>query len=177
MAADGNERALEDDDAISDAAGGEFAGFCDETLPAKIRIRVPSWATKDMPIYVNGSLAATGKPGTYAVIDRTWSDKDAITFTLPIAFRLTRYTGADQMAGAPRYGLEYGPILMAVIGSPNTVLQVKGGKYAEDVLGQISAKLARRYISKSRTIPNVELMPYWKVDQETFTCLPVVQVT
>ena len=131
---------MEDDDAISDAAGGEFASCREKPLPAKIRIRVPAWAAKDMPIYVNGSLAATGKPGTYAVLDRTWADKDAITFTLPITFRLTRYTGADQAEGAPRYGLEYGPILMAVIGSPDSVLQVKGGKYAEDLLGQISAK-------------------------------------
>ncbi len=32
-------------------------------LPAKIRIRVPAWAAKDMPIYVNGSLAADRKAG------------------------------------------------------------------------------------------------------------------
>ncbi|MGA9958347.1 MAG: beta-L-arabinofuranosidase domain-containing protein [Acidobacteriaceae bacterium] len=148
-----------------------------QSLPAKIRIRVPGWAVKEMPIYVNGSLAATGKPGTYTVIERTWADKDEIAFTLPIDFRLTRYTGADQVAGSPRYGLEYGPILMAVIGSPDAVLQVKGGKYAEDLLGQISAKPGTPLQFQIAHNPDVELMPYWKVDQETFTCLPVVQVT
>jgi DUF1680 family protein len=148
-----------------------------QTLAAKIRIRVPAWAAQEMPIYVNGSLATTGKPGTYAVIDRTWSDKDAIKFTLPIAFRLTPYTGADQTEGAPRYGLEYGPILMAVIGSPDTVLQVKGGKYAEDLLGQIMAKPGTPLHFQIKHNPDVELMPYWKVDQETFTCLPGVQFT
>jgi DUF1680 family protein len=148
-----------------------------ESVPAKIRIRVPAWAAKDMPIYVNGSLAATGKRGTYAVIERTWSDKDAITFTLPIAFRLIRYTGADQTADAPRYGLEYGPILMAVIGWPDTVLQVKGGKYPEELLGQITARPDASLHFQVEHNPDVELMPYWKVDHETFTCLPVVQVT
>ena len=148
-----------------------------QPFPAKIRIRVPAWAAKEMPIYVNGSLAATGNPGTYAVIERTWSDKDAISFTLPIAFQLTRYAGADQTEGAPRYGLEYGPILMAVIGSPNTVLQVKGGKYAEDLLGQINAKPGEPLRFQIEHNPDVELMPYWQVDQQTFTCLPVVQVT
>jgi uncharacterized protein len=147
-----------------------------QSVPAKIRIRVPAWAAKEMPIYVNGSLAATGKPGTYAVIERTWSSKDAITFTLPVAFRLTRYTGADQAEDAPRYGLEYGPILMAVIGSPDTVLQVKGGKYAEDLLGQISPKPGAPLHFQIAHNPDVELMPYWKVDQETFTCLPVISV-
>ncbi|MGO8718498.1 MAG: beta-L-arabinofuranosidase domain-containing protein [Acidobacteriaceae bacterium] len=148
-----------------------------QALPAKIRIRVPVWASKGMPIYVNGKLVATGKPGAYAVLDRTWSDKDAITFTLPIGFRLTRYTGADQIEGAPRYGLEYGPILMAVIGPPDTVLQVKGGKYPEGLLSQISAKPGQPLHFQIEHNPGVELMPYWKVDQESFTCLPVVQVT
>jgi len=151
--------------------------FAARPVAAKIHIRVPAWAAKEMPIYVNGSLAATGRPGTYAVIERTWLDKDAITFSLPIAFRLTRYTGADQTEGAPRYGLEYGPILMAVIGSPDAVLQVKGGKYAEDLLGQISAKPDAPLHFQIAHNPDVELMPYWQVDQETFTCLPVVQVT
>jgi uncharacterized protein len=146
------------------------------SLPAKIRIRVPAWAAKEMPIYVNGSLIATGKPGTYAVIDRTWSDKDEITFTLPVAFRLTRYTGADQAEGAPQFGLEYGPMLMAVIAAPDTVLQVKGGKYAEDLIGQITPKPGAPLHFQIAHNPGVELMPYWQVDQETFTCLPVVQV-
>ena len=147
-----------------------------QPVRAKIRIRVPAWAAKEMPIYVNGSPAAAGNPGTYAVLDRTWSDKDAITFTLPIAFRLTRYAGADQTQGAPRYGLEYGPILMAVIGSPDTVLQVKGGKYAEDLLSQITVKVGQPLHFQIEHNPGVELMPYWTVDQESFTCLPVVQV-
>jgi hypothetical protein len=147
-----------------------------QALPAKIRIRVPAWAAKEMPIYVNNSLAVMGRPGTYAVLDRTWSDNDSITFTLPIGFRLTRYAGADQMAGAPRYGLEYGPILMAVIGSPDTVLQVKDGKYPEDLLSQISAKPGAPLHFEVAHNPDAELMPYWKVDQESFTCLPVVQV-
>ncbi|MHB1935964.1 MAG: beta-L-arabinofuranosidase domain-containing protein [Acidobacteriaceae bacterium] len=146
-----------------------------QSLPAKVRIRVPGWAAKEMPIYVNGSQAATGKPGTYAVLDRTWSDKDAITFALPIAFRLTRYSGADQTEGAPRYGLEYGPVLMAVVGSPDTALQVKGA-YPDDLLSQISAKAGAPLHFQIEHNPGVELMPYWTVDKESFTCLPVVQI-
>ncbi|MGH9615351.1 MAG: beta-L-arabinofuranosidase domain-containing protein [Acidobacteriaceae bacterium] len=147
-----------------------------QSLPAKVRIRVPAWAAKDMPIYVNGSLAASGNPGTYAVLDRVWSDSDAIAFTLPIAFRLTRYIGASQTAEAPRYALLYGPILMAVIGPEDTVLLVKGGKYPNDLLDRISAKPGQPLHFQIEHNPGVELMPYWKVDRETFTCFPVVRV-
>jgi hypothetical protein len=65
---------------------------------------------------------------------------------------------------------------MAVIGSPDTVLHVKGGTYPEDLLRQISAKPGAPLHFQIEHNPGVELMPYWKVDQETFTCLPVVQV-
>jgi DUF1680 family protein len=82
----------------------------------KLRVRVPAWAAKDMPIAVNGRRAVSGKCGTYAVLDRFWSNEDTITFTLPMDFRVTRYIGADQIAGHERYGIEYGPILLAAVG-------------------------------------------------------------
>ena len=65
---------------------------------------------------------------------------------------------------------------MAVIGSADTVLQVKDGKYPENLLSQISAKPGQPLHFQIEHNPGVELMPYWKVDQESFTCLPVVQV-
>ena len=66
---------------------------------------------------------------------------------------------------------------MAVIGPSDAVLQVKGSKYAEDLIGQITAKAGTSLHFQIEHNPGVELMPYWKVDQETFTCLPVVRVT
>ena len=70
-----------------------------------------------MPIQVNGTLATSGKPGTYVTLDRTWSEGDTITFRLPMDFKLTRYTGVDKIAGHERYALEYGPVLLAILGS------------------------------------------------------------
>src|SRR5208282_2845054 len=63
-----------------------------------------------------GKQAVVGRSGSYAVLDRTWSDGDTVTFTLPMDFRVTRYTGADQIAGHERYAVEYGPILLAAVG-------------------------------------------------------------
>lgn len=76
-----------------------------------LRIRVPSWASEKMTIYVNGEPAVTGTSGTYASIDRTWSDNDTISFTLLMGFTTIKYTGIDQAAGnIDRYALKYGPI-------------------------------------------------------------------
>ncbi len=50
------------------------------------------------------------------------------------------------------------------------MLQVKGGKYPEDMLSQISVKPGAPLHFKVAHTPGVELMPYWKVDQESFTC-------
>lgn len=84
-------------------------------MRANIRVRVPTWAAGAMPIHINGDPKAVGRPGTYQSLDRKWSDGDTITFTLPMAPRLSLYTGIDQLPGGLRYGLEYGPILLAVV--------------------------------------------------------------
>ena len=84
---------------------------------AKIRIRVPSWAAAEMPIKINSNLATTGGPGTYVTLDEAWSDGDRISFALPMKLKLTRYKGSDQIAGHNRYAIEYGPILLAAVGS------------------------------------------------------------
>ena len=69
-----------------------------------IHLRTPSWATAEMPIYINRKLAATGKPGSYVALDRTWKSGDTVSFALPAGFRLTRYTGtgSDRRARALR---------------------------------------------------------------------------
>ncbi len=82
-----------------------------------IRVRIPTWAAADVPIHINGTLFAAGKPGTYQAIDRIWSDGDTIALTLPMTPRLSLYTGIDQMPGGLRYGIEYGPVLLAVVGA------------------------------------------------------------
>ncbi|MDR1779759.1 MAG: glycoside hydrolase family 127 protein, partial [Tannerella sp.] len=86
-----------------------------KTATAKIRVRIPSWAAKDVLVAVNGKTAATGKPGSYVTLERRWKSGDEIRFTLPMEFRLTRYSGITG-GFANAYALEYGPVLMACIG-------------------------------------------------------------
>lgn len=148
------------------------------TVPtkAKIRIRVPQWAAEPMEIAVNGRVFATGKPGVYVVIDRTWTTGDAIQFNLPMQLKLTRYTGLDRIDGHERYALEYGPILMALIGSDSAVLKVREGQRAEDILARIKEDLDRPLHFNVEGHPDLLYVPYWQVVSEPFTCFPVIDV-
>ena len=139
-----------------------------------IRIRVPSWAAQDMPILVNGQVKADGKPGTYAVLSRTWKNGDVVSFDLPMSFRFTLYTGVQTIPGRDRYALEYGPILMAAAGPLDSQQEV--------AIAQSPAKLAVSLQPIAGqplhfAIPGDTghyYMPYWLVQNERFTCFPIV---
>jgi DUF1680 family protein len=134
---------------------------------AKIRIRVPGWAAGAMPIDVNGAKAATGDPGSYVTFDRTWSSGDTITFRLPMELKLTRYIGLDRIEGHERFALEYGPILLALVGSDSAVLKIAG-------VGQIKPDPDRALHFNIDGHPDYTYIPYWQVLSEPFTCFPVI---
>jgi DUF1680 family protein len=141
---------------------------------AKIRVRVPAWAAKPMPILVNGTVAAHGKPGTFAAIERTWSEGDKISFTLPMEFRLTRYTGEEKLSGRDHYALEYGPILMAAVGE----VDEKGGalipRNPGDLIGSLKPSGDRPLHFRIDGDERHEYMPYWLVENQAFTCYPAI---
>ena len=146
-----------------------------QPTPAKVRVRVPSWAAQEMPIRINGTPAASGKPGTYVTLERTWSGGDTITFRLPMDFKLTRYTGVDQIAGHERYALEYGPILLALMGSSDAKLVVRGGQRQEDLVKQLKPKPGQPLHFILDGDAAHEYMPYWEVPyKQSFTCYPIV---
>jgi hypothetical protein len=142
---------------------------CANPVAMNIRIRVPSWATDKMDILVNGQRAATGTPGSFTYIRRTWANNDAISFTLPMGFTTVKYTGLDQAPdNVDRYALLRGPILMALNDAqgrirtdaatlPSLLSAVEGRPLQYDVKGT-----AYRFV------------PYWQV-AGSFTCFPMVQ--
>jgi DUF1680 family protein len=86
-------------------------------LTMKLHVRIPKWANKDMTLYINDKKVASGDPGTYVTLDRKWHNGDEVTFNLPMSFRLVKYHGMDEFAeDGDHYALEYGPLLMAVVG-------------------------------------------------------------
>jgi DUF1680 family protein len=141
----------------------------DQHIDAKIRVRVPSWSSSEMPLMINGKLEAAGTPGTYVTFDRTWADGDTISFTLATKLMLTPYTGSDNTSGKNRYALEYGPILLAAVGSKDITLKVNGS-LPGDLLSQIAPVRNSPLHFTIEQNEGVKFMPYWQVSDEKFTC-------
>jgi DUF1680 family protein len=141
---------------------------------AKIRVRVPAWASGLMQIDVNEEAAASGKPGTYVTLDRKWSTGDTVRFRLPMGLKLTRYTGLDVIPGSERFALEYGPILLALIGSDSAVLTISKEQEHADILKRIQQDPDRPLRFMIDGHPEYVYIPYWQVLNEPFTCYPVI---
>lgn len=140
-----------------------------EPTALTLRIRVPSWAAAPMDIKVNGEGAATGTPGTYASVRRTWQSGDTIDVTVPIGFKVAKYTGLDQAEdNVDRYALLYGPVLMALNGAKARIRAE-----ASALPGLLTAVEGRPLQYAVRGTP-YRFMPYWQVEG-SFTCFPMVQ--
>jgi len=142
--------------------------------PTKIRVRVPSWASRDMEVSINGKTAGSGKAGSYLTLDRKWKDGDAIAFTLPASIRVTRYRGEDQIAGKDRYSVEYGPILLAAVGDSNVDLALAKGAVAEALGNHLEPVAGAPLHFTLRGDTSRKLMPYYQVTNEKFTCYPTI---
>jgi DUF1680 family protein len=149
---------------------------CVVKIPAparfNLRVRTPSWAMTEMSISVNGQPVGKGQPGSYFPIDREWADGDRVEFALPIGFRVTRYSGADQLPGRTRYAFEYGPTLYAVVGSEKA--ELPSGFRPETVTQQLEAVSDAPMGYRLRGHPGIMLMPYWQISTQSFTCFPAV---
>jgi uncharacterized protein len=146
-----------------------------QPVAMKLRLRVPVWATKGMPIAVNGQQVPVGKPGSYAVLNRTWTNGDTVSFTLPMDFRVTRYTGADKIAGHERYALQYGPILLAVTGPLDKDFAVTIFHRPENVKKWLKPKADRPLRFAIDGDQAHEYMPYWLITGQTFCIYPVIE--
>jgi DUF1680 family protein len=143
-------------------------------VKANIRIRVPSWAAGELMIAVNGKIAGTGRPGSHIQLNRQWSDGDVIEFTLPVTFRVNLYKGVNQIAEKSRFSIEYGPILLAAVGSLNTELFIDKGSEPQNLAGYLQPVEGTPLHFTVRGNPGCRLMPYWQIAEEEFTCYPTI---
>jgi DUF1680 family protein len=161
-----------------------FPNQCDVKLtvssPAprgmKLRIRVPRWAMSDMTVAVNDRAAGAGKPGSYLALDRTWSEGDVVSFTLPAGFVVAEYTGQDQIPGHKRYSLMWGPLLYAAAGDKDAVLRLPAHARPQELAQHLVAKADAPSHYTVAGNPGVTYMPYWEIAEEPFTCFPVVDM-
>ncbi|MBC8447747.1 MAG: glycoside hydrolase family 127 protein [Chloroflexi bacterium] len=147
----------------------------------RVRIRVPAWSGARVQVVVNDTFIAEGQPGTYVTLDREWEDGDQISFALPAQFRLTRYTGFDQVKGWDRYALEYGPLLMALVGPGDDRYHQSNGQPCarlsiapEDLIAALLPLEDKPLHFGIEGHAGHVYVPYYEVNGETFTCFPIV---
>jgi uncharacterized protein len=140
-----------------------------------LRLRVPGWVASEVPVSINGQRCAAGAAGTFCPLDRVWRDGDSITFTLPVTPRISRYAGADTVAGGERYAIEYGALLLGVVGHLDfrgTCIRVEHDPLNLSAwLEPLAAKPGHFTI---RGKPGYEYMPYHEIQEQSFSCYPVI---
>ena len=143
-------------------------------VQAKIRIRIPSWATTRMSVLVNNREAAGGEPGSYVTLDRKWNNSDVIAFTLPMGLRATCYRGAQSgFNDGNHYAVEYGPILMALVGkAPGRNTLNADPKQLSQALRAIPGQPLHFEVIGN---PTLKYQPYLEVQEEEFTCFPLLK--
>jgi hypothetical protein len=133
----------------------------------KLHIRVPYWATAKMDILINGKKKATGNPGNYVALSRTWNDGDRIDFTLPAGLRITKYAGTDTIPGFDRYGAEYGPVLLSSVADSEDISE----KFVDMSRLRPDTSLPLNFVTDGEH-PN-RLIPYFMVrGGQRFTSYP-----
>jgi len=73
--------------------------------PFTLRLRIPRWATEDGQSY-------------YEVHEGVKAG-DVFRLDFPFNYRMTQYTGGEEIPHTERWALEYGPLLYAALGAPN----------------------------------------------------------
>jgi DUF1680 family protein len=144
---------------------------------SNIRIRIPSWAVKPVDISVNGKTVVTGKPGTYVSLQREWSNRDEISFSLPMGFRISCYEGASKpyiLRENHAHALEYGPLLMAVTGESLSKGQVTLPFPASQFVGKLQPESDHSVHFKIVGVNDATLrvVPYFGIEKEEMTCFP-----
>lgn len=82
---------------------------CQQPTQARIRLRIPSWISAAPTVSINGvNQVVTATAGTYLELDRTWTDGDVISLTVPMGLRLDR-----SMDDPNQVSIFHGPILLA----------------------------------------------------------------
>jgi len=150
----------------------EMAVGNDRPMKYKIRIRMPSWASGKMSVMINGREAGSGKPGTYLVIDREWKNGDLISFTLPMDFKVSKYTGLEKGFEENHYAIEYGPILMAMVGVKAKKFDIGVKATPENIKKLLSPVPGKPLHFTIEGNSEFEYWPYFEVQEEPFSCFP-----
>ena len=135
--------------------------------PFTLKVRIPRWAAEPVRLLVNGEEVA-GAPCGYVALDVKAGD--VIEFTVPMRFKVTRYTGGEELVGAQRYALEYGPLLYAAMG-PSIVHVNWDVEHPEDEFEFIPGEKRKMRMKHDNAH---EYWAYIDIADEPFSVYPVV---
>ena len=139
-----------------------------------LKLRIPGWTSSPVEIHLNGEAVATGEPGTYCAVERTWCDGDTVSFALPRDFVVTRYTGGDALPNFERYATEYGGLLLGVVGGLEHQGQyIKIDHDPDDPRSWLTPVPGKPLHFAVKDMPGYEYVPYYEIQDQAFTCYPV----
>lgn len=150
----------------------QIAISAEQPVQSKMYIRIPAWANGEMAITVNGTEIGKGKPGSYFLIDRKWNNNDHISFTLPMSFRLTKYTGMEKGFEDGHYAIEYGPILMAMVGTKGKKADFGLNISPENIISMLKKVDGSPLHFSIEGNDEFEFWPYFEVQDQPFSCFP-----
>jgi DUF1680 family protein len=124
-------------------------------------VRIPSWATPDPVLSVNGTrVSDPAQPGTFAAIRRTWQDGDRVELELPMPLRLETIDANH-------------PKLVALMQGPLVLFAIADSQPSFDRNALLQAKPANNasgdWFADSADGSRVTMRPFMNIDKESYS--------
>jgi uncharacterized protein len=124
-------------------------------------VRIPSWATPDPVLSVNGArVSDAAQPGTFAAIRRTWKDGDRVELELPMPLRLETIDANH-------------PKLVALMQGPLVLFAIADSQPSFDRNALLEAKPANNasgdWFADSADGSRVTMRPFMNIDKESYS--------
>lgn len=126
--------------------------------PFTLKLRIPRWAAGD------------GK--SYYEIHEDVKAGDVFHLDFPFSFKVTRYTGGEEMKHLERYAVEYGPLLYGVLGAPNPLTVTFDPEKPEEWLSPLPGE--KRMLALKNDDCHA-YMAYLDIQDEPFDVYPAVK--
>ena len=126
-----------------------------------IYVRIPSWATPDPIVSVNGKRVSDSvQPGTFAAIRRTWKDGDRVELELPMPLRLEPVDANH-------------PNLVALMQGPLVLFAVADSQPSFDKNALLQANATNNatgdWTAQSADGSSITMRPFMNIDKESYS--------
>ena len=126
-----------------------------------IYVRIPSWATPNSVLSVNGNRVSDAvQPGTFASIRRTWKDGDRVELELPMPLRLEAVDANH-------------PKLVALVRGPLVLFAVADSQPSFDQNALLQTRATNNstgdFLASSASGSSVTMRPFMNIDKESYS--------